>query len=172
MVYKTYCISKQNLLYWKERRRWKKNNNKQVYFYAKCFGLKKNNKNNWNKIKLWKSNSITIMFFGFLAVSKHATIDRSINNSLNACKATAAAHLPKLWETIYEICVLYKYLAKTRSPCRFIHIVSAMPAALSLLLLLKQIKQIRKWTRPKKNKEKIKKTCDIFANLARICIGP
>lgn len=126
---------------------------------------KTNNKNNWNKIKLWKSNSITIMF-GFLAVSKHATIDRSINNSLNACKATAAAHLPKLWETIYEICVLYKYLAKTRSPCRFIHIVSAMPAALSLLLLLKQIKQIRKWTRPKKqNKEKIKKTCDIFVNL-------
>lgn len=80
-----------------------------------ALALKKNNKNNWNKINLWKSNSITIMFFGFLAVSKHATIDRSLNNSLNACKATAAAHLPKLWEAIYEICVLYKYLAKTRS---------------------------------------------------------
>lgn len=153
-----------------------------MYFYAKCFGLKKktnNNKNNWNKIKLWKSNSITIMF-GFLAVSKHATIDRSINNSLNACKATAAAHLPKLWETIYEICVLYKYLAKTRSPCRFIHIVSAMPAALSLLLLLKQIKQIRKWTRPKKQKtnqikRKLRKRATFsptWTNLARICIGP
>lgn len=37
MVYKTYCISKQNSLYDEEEEMTKK---KQVYFYAKCFGLK------------------------------------------------------------------------------------------------------------------------------------
>lgn len=78
---------------WKKTRQNRKEekpklNKQQLYFYAKCFGLKQNKKKQKTKtIEVNKNYENLTIFKLMLRIScRH---DRSIINSLDACKATA-----------------------------------------------------------------------------------